>query len=199
LPELRQMFSSSDIQKKWLIAGLGNPGFKYRGTRHNLGYMTVTRLARRFKERFYLSELCLAAKVLKPEYVLYLIKPLTYMNRSGMAVSNFMQLQNLPVEQMLVVFDDLALPAGKIRLKPRGSSGGHNGLASVIDHMGSGSFPRLRIGIGPADTKDVSTFVLSSFKFREKKLISEAVETACDAVEMIITQGLEKAMNIYNQ
>jgi len=193
------MVYSLDLQEKWLIAGLGNPGFKHRRTRHNLGYMVINRLAQRFKARFSPADFFNLAEVHKPEFVLYLMKPMTYMNRSGLAISSFLQHHHLPFEHILIVLDDLALPIGKIRLRPGGSDGGHNGLASVINNVKSSKVPRLRIGTGLSNTEDVSGFVLSPFKLREKKIIKTAVQNACDAVEMIINQGLETAMNSYNQ
>ncbi len=192
------MSHTQNFEKKMLIVGLGNPGFKYRRTRHNLGYRVVNRIASGYKVRFDVHEFYSLATVKMPGIKLYLLKPLTFMNRSGLAVAAFQRKHNISVKQILIVFDDMALPVGKIRLRPGGGDGGHNGLASVIENLNNAGFPRLRIGIGASGSDDVSRFVLSSFKFNERAKIKKAVDQACKSIETIINHGFEKAMNKFN-
>lgn len=184
-----------------LIAGLGNPGRLYRDTRHNLGFKVVDKLSKKFalkvirKERF-------GAKFgevrIKKEKII-LVKPLTFINLSGEAVSHLCRYFRLEPSSLLVICDDLNLSLGKIRIRPKGSAGGHKGLHSIIEKLGTKDFARLRIGIGnPLPTEDAVNFVLSKFNPQEKILIDQSVTLAAEAVEVIIAEGIEVAMRRYN-
>ncbi|RJX24747.1 MAG: aminoacyl-tRNA hydrolase [Dethiobacter sp.] len=184
----------------FLLVGLGNPGIKYALTRHNVGFWVIDELASRSKARLREAscQSYLARSFLAGEEVL-LAKPLTFMNRSGLAVAALLKYFSLGRENLLVVYDDLDLPLGKIRLRPRGGSGGHKGMASIITLLQSEDFARLRLGIGrPADLSDEADYVLSSFSPAEERVMLEMVLTAADAVEVFLTQGLAEAMNRYN-
>jgi PTH1 family peptidyl-tRNA hydrolase len=196
----------SDLVIPQLIVGLGNPGPKYDQTRHNIGFDLVDTLARRwqislvehrkfqgyFGEGFY-----------TPGHKLYLLKPTTYMNRSGQAMRAVVDWYKLPPGSVLLVYDDMDLPLGKIRLRLSGSAGGHNGMKSAIAHLGTQDFPRLRIGIGnPKDQEVLSdntiSHVLGKFSPREKRVVPEVLALAADAVEMSLRDGISKAMSLYN-
>lgn len=184
-----------------LIVGLGNPGRKYSKTRHNVGFMVVDELARKygleFRERkeYYIAEARLEGKDI------IIIKPATYMNLSGIAVKKVINesiLKNLP-DSLIVVHDDLDMPVGKIKIKKNGSSGGHRGVQSIIDSIGTKNFIRVKIGIGKDPAQDVSDYVLSPFKKEEKSIVKEKILQAADSIVTIINEGVEKAMNIYNR
>ncbi len=182
-----------------LIVGLGNPGSKYVGTRHNVGFDVVDTLARRAaidlsREKFHAGY---GDGMVRQERVV-LLKPTTFMNRSGDAVLAAGRFYRLEKEDLLVVLDDLALPLGQIRVRPQGSAGSHNGLQNIIDRIGFHDFTRLRVGIGrplgiPAN------FVLTRFAEDERPLIEKATDTAADAAECWLTDGLETVMNKYNR
>lgn len=177
------------------IFGLGNPTERYALTRHNLGFMTLDTIARRLKIRFHhISGRFLAWTVMAGKKIL-LVKPLLYMNNSGVVVKE--QLTEQP-DEFLVVVDDLALPLGALRLRPRGSDGGHKGLASIIYHLGTDEFPRLRIGIGSPKEEDATEYVLSPFSTEEMKMLPKVLEQASDACLMVTSCGLKKAMNQFN-
>ena len=182
---------------EWLVVCLGNPGDKYDGTRHNVGFMVADEIGERehipiqklkFKALTNTCELG-GAKVL-------LMKPITYMNLSGEAVRQAADFYKVPAERVLVVSDDVSLPVGKLRIRLKGSAGGHNGLKSIIAHLGSESFPRLKIGVGekPHPDYDLADWVLGKFAGEDKKAIDAAIKRAADAVEAIIRDGAEKAM-----
>ena len=186
---------------EWLVVCLGNPGDKYDGTRHNVGFMVADEIGERehipiqklkFKALTNTCELG-GAKVL-------LMKPITYMNLSGEAVRQAADFYKVPAERVLVVSDDVSLPVGKLRIRLKGSAGGHNGLKSIIAHLGSESFPRLKIGVGekPHPDYDLDDWVLGKFAGEDKKAIDAAIKRAADAVEAIIRDGAEKAMGKFN-
>lgn len=186
---------------EWLVVCLGNPGDKYDGTRHNVGFMVADEIGERehipiqklkFKALTNTCELG-GAKVL-------LMKPITYMNLSGGAVRQAADFYKVPAERVLVVSDDVSLPVGKLRIRLKGSAGGHNGLKSIIAHLGSESFPRLKIGVGekPHPDYDLADWVLGKFAGEDKKAIDAAIKRAADAVEAIIRDGAEKAMGKFN-
>lgn len=189
-----------------LIVGLGNPEKKYEQTRHNIGFEAVDLLARRWgislpeNRRFQ----GLFGEGVGPKGAkIRLLKPLTYMNRSGQAIRSVTDWYKIPPTSVLVIYDDMDLPTGRIRLRLSGSAGGHNGIKSTIAHLGTQDFPRLRIGIGkPADPsnldKSTVAHVLGKFAPEEKPIISEVLELVGDAVELSIKQGVEKAMSLYN-
>ncbi|MDQ3624127.1 MAG: aminoacyl-tRNA hydrolase [Verrucomicrobiota bacterium] len=179
-----------------LIVGLGNPGREYAGTRHNVGFFLVDRLAGSsgalFRpEKSWRAEL---AKVGE----LWLCKPLTYMNLSGGAVRMASYFYKIAPAQMLIVLDDMALPLGKLRLRPSGTAGGHQGLQSIIDHLGTAQFPRLRIGIGAADPGAAVGHVLGRFTLEEQAALEQSVERALAAIDMLRRDGLVAAMNAFN-
>ena len=189
-----------------LIVGLGNPEPKYDQTRHNIGFAAVDTLARSWQ--ISLSEnrkfQSMFGEGLGPRTnKIRLLKPLTYMNRSGQAIRAAIDWYKLPPESVLVIYDDMDLPLGKMRLRLSGSAGGHNGMKSTISHLSTQNFPRLRIGIGKPQTAttDDSTaisHVLGRFSAAETKLMSEILQLVVECVELSIKQGVEKAMNSCN-
>jgi PTH1 family peptidyl-tRNA hydrolase len=186
-----------------LVVGLGNPGRSYEGTRHNLGYEVVDLLARAAGTEFKpgRGEYWDAPCSLKSIDVV-LLKPTTFMNDSGVAVQDALERYGIAVDQLLVVCDDFQLPLGTLRLRPRGSDGGHNGLASIIYHLQSDEFPRLRCGIGspamPADKELMADFVLTRFTPEELPAARTTAERARDACTVCITEGFGTAMNQFN-
>jgi PTH1 family peptidyl-tRNA hydrolase len=183
-----------------LIVGLGNPGERYRNTRHNLGYRVVDFLAGRDKKKFKPGKGgFLFCKTKVGEERVYLIKPLTFMNASGVAVAEAIDNLNLGIENLLVVCDDVALPLGKIRIREKGSEGGHKGLRSIIYELNSFDFARLRLGIGDTpENVDLEEFVLEDFKPEEKEKTDQMIEKAALAVENTVMNGIEDSMNRFN-
>ncbi len=184
-----------------LIVGLGNPGRKYKNTRHNIGFMVIEELAERYNLKFTEREDYLLAKGEIEGKEITLLKPLTYMNLSGKAVRKVVDdkiLDKLP-NSIIVVHDDLDLPVGRIRIKKGGSSGGHRGVQSIIDNLGTKDFIRLRIGIGKPIGIDASEYVLMPFSKEEKSLLKEKISQSADSIVTIIRDGVEKAMNIFNR
>ncbi len=184
-----------------VIVGLGNPGLRYAKTRHNLGFWVVDLLGQRW-------QIPLTKHKFKAKYGegvvngerLILVKPQTFMNRSGEAVGDIARFYHLPIEDLLIIYDDLALAPGLIRIKGSGSSGGHNGMANIIDHLSSQKFPRLRIGIGqPPPQMDTADYVLQVFDQGEIKMIEDACCDAADAVEMWLNKDILSVMNYYNK
>ena len=179
-----------------IIFGLGNPGPRYAATRHNVGFMVVDRIAARLGFRFRTFADREVARRQFSGDELVLVKPLVFMNESGVVVRK--QLERGP-DQMLVACDDMALPFGRLRLRPAGSDGGHKGLRSIIMHLGRSDFPRLRIGIAaPARSSDGADYVLEPFPSDQLTLLPEVLERAADACIAVITQGLERAMSRCN-
>jgi len=184
-----------------LIVGLGNPGLTYRMTRHNLGFMVADRLNKHFRSRFVIDKRgnCLKTKVCLKGESLIICKPLAYMNLSGNAVARLASRNKIMPQDMLVVCDDINLELGRIRIKASGSAGGHKGLVSVIGALDSQEFPRLRIGIAnPRNKSGLSDYVLSRFSSSEKKIISESLEKAEEAVLCWVEDGVQEAMNRFN-
>ncbi len=184
-----------------IIVGLGNPTRKYANTRHNLGFMIVDELARKLNAKFKEKEDHLIAEVKIQDKDIVIVKPLTYMNLSGKAVKKLVNekvLQCLP-SSLIVAHDDLDLPLGKIKIKRNGSSGGHKGVQSIIENIGTKDFIRVKLGISKDPAQDTSDYVLTPFKKEEKAIIKEKIALAADAIIAIITEGISKAMNIYNQ
>jgi len=179
------------------IVGLGNPGSEYKGTRHNVGFEVVDELARRWKVRLK-SWKSRANLVLVRDHDVLLVEPKTFMNLSGQAVSGVMAFYRIQPADVLVVVDEVQLPLGKLRLRRSGSAGGHNGLKSVIEHVGT-DFPRLRIGVDRGDRNwDLADRVLSRFPADERDIVDAAIARAADAVETFVTDGVELAMNRFN-
>ncbi len=188
-----------------LIVGLGNPGPKYAGTRHNIGFEVVDRLSKRWavplkEERRFHGEY--GAGRLATGQRVYLLKPLTYMNRSGQSMRAVVDWLKLPVDAVLVVYDDMDLPIGRLRLRLSGSAGGHNGMKSAIAHLGTQNFCRMRIGIGSAQKQGedgaVVSHVLGNFSQAERRTMDEVVDVAVRALEKGLADGVEKAMSLYN-
>lgn len=184
-----------------LIVGLGNIGREYANTRHNIGFMVVDELARRWGVSFDRTDRnAMYAEYRLPEKVL-LLKPTTYMNLSGVAVGAYADFYNIAPEDIAVIQDDMDMPCGKLRIRRKGSAGGHNGIKSVQQHLGTGEFPRFKIGIGhPERTSSaVVNHVLHAFQGEEKELIAKAVEQMADALECWLKEDIEAAMQKYNQ
>lgn len=188
------------METNWLIVGLGNPGAAYEKTRHNLGFMLVDLLAREYQtpiKRVECRSLIGRAEIENRR--VELAKPQTFMNLSGEAVSCLLKKPGRGIERLIVISDDLALPFGKIRLRPVGSHGGHNGLRSLIDRLGTTEFIRLRIGILPEHpVDDAKNFVLENFSKKESTEVEKILETSADAIRSVIRDGIEKAMAEFN-
>ncbi len=186
----------------FVLVGLGNPGVKYAMTRHNVGFWVIDELAARYGcplEKVKFQAYYATGHVAGSRAVL--AKPLTYMNRSGIAVGELVRYYAAPLEKLLVIYDDLDLPIGRLRLRPGGSSGGHRGMASILSRLGTTEIPRLRLGIGrqaPAGEGRVVEHVLSRFSPEEEAAAHQAVVLAADAVEVFLLRGLEEAMNRFN-
>lgn len=185
----------------WLVVGLGNPGREYENSRHNVGFLTLDELANRKNipiQRLKFKALTNTATI-GPHKVL-LMKPTTYMNLSGQSVGEAASFYKIPPQQVLVISDDVDLPVGKIRVRRKGSPGGHNGLKSLIQHLGSEEFPRIKIGVGqkPHPDYDMAEWVLGKFSPSDQKLIDQGVKDAANAVELLLTKGIEAAMEAYN-
>lgn len=185
----------------WLLVCLGNPGDKYENTRHNVGFMVADEIAERQKKPIQRLKFKALTNVfsISGEKVL-VMKPITYMNLSGEAVRQAADFYKIPPERILVISDDTALPVGRLRIRQKGSAGGHNGLKNIIQHLGTDQFPRLRVGVGekPHPDYDLADWVLGKFQGEDKKTIDHAVKRAADAVECIIAEGLDRAMGKFN-
>ena len=184
-----------------LVAGLGNPGAKYRGTRHNVGFEVMDLLARRHGLVFETAPAdALQARWRRPDDAVMLVKPLTFMNVSGQAILALAHFYKVALADVLVVADDVNLPLGRLRLRATGTEGGHNGLRSVAEHLGTIDYARLRIGVGRGDLRrDLADHVLARFEPDEESGIEAAVARAADAVETWVSDGLAKAMNVFNR
>lgn len=184
----------------YLIVGLGNPGVRYTRNRHNVGARCLTRLAAAHGLEFGRRQKnARVARGTIREFPVLLAIPQTFMNESGRAVAPLVHFYQVPPERLLVVYDDLDLPLGAIRLRPDGGSGGHRGMQSVIDHLGTQKFPRLRIGIGrPPEQMDPADYVLRDFSPDEESVLEEVLDRATAAIRTWVTEGLEKAMSLYN-
>lgn len=184
----------------WLIVGLGNPGAEYEKTRHNLGFMLVDLLAREAQTQVKRLECrALIGRAVIADQTVELAKPQTYMNLSGESVSCLLAKPDRSVEQLIVISDDLALPFGAIRIRPKGSHGGQNGLRSVIDCLKTNEFIRLRIGIMPEHPiSNAKNFVLENFSKNELETVEKVLESGADAIRTILSEGVEKAMAKFN-
>lgn len=182
-----------------LVVGLGNPGSRYHGTRHNVGFAVIDSLAAgptvgRFQSRFQAH----VAEFVEAGEKVWLLKPETFMNLSGRAVRQALDFFNLPVSDLLVVCDDINLPLGKLRVRPRGTHGGHNGLRDVQNHLGTNEYARLRIGVDAPQQDDAVDHVLGRFRPSERPVIEEAIALAAQAVLVWVLQGVGPCMNRYN-
>lgn len=187
-----------------IVVGLGNPGLKYRFTRHNIGFMVIDNFAEDLRTEFKKVksyDSFIAREMFKNQKVI-ILKPQTYMNLSGIAVKKLISYYKVPLQDLLIVYDDLNLELGQIRIRERGSSGGHNGMESIIQCLKSKDIPRLRIGIGGQSLNpelDYVPHVLSCFNEKEKDKLKRIISLSKDAVKSVITDGFEKAMREYNK
>lgn len=183
-----------------IVVGLGNPGQEYSATRHNVGFMVIDELAQRWGVSNWKNRKEALIVEHRIEEPVLLVKPQTYMNLSGVAVGELARWYKVAPEDVIIIFDDMDLPTGRLRLRMKGGSGGHRGIESLLTHLANDSFPRVRIGIGrPPTGWQVVDYVLSRFTVKEQPLLVEAINKAADAVESIITQGMNKAMNLHNK
>lgn len=194
-------FKKKSSNISWIIAGLGNPEPKYEITRHNAGFLAIDRIAdnanvsiKKMKFHALIGEAELGGERC------LLLKPLTYMNKSGEAIAEAMRYYQIPPERVLILFDDISLDPGKLRIRQKGSAGGHNGIKSIIEMTKSSDFPRIKIGVGkkPHPDYDLADWVLSKFKKDELPLMDEAFTNAADAAVMIVSGSIDRAMNRYN-
>lgn len=184
----------------YIIAGLGNPGAKYEGTRHNMGFCVIDELAKRHHiavEKKQFKGLT-GRGVIGGQQVL-LLKPLTFMNLSGESLRAAFDFYKPELDQVLVIFDDISLETGQLRIRKKGSAGGHNGVKSIIAHLGTNEFPRIKVGVGEPGRGELVDFVLGRFRGDDVTIMKQAVETAACAVETFLEEGPEAAMNLYNK
>ncbi len=205
------MFSIFDKLKKntpaatgpveYLVVGLGNPGPKYENTRHNAGFLTIDALAQRYacrvdklKFKAMIGDCMISGKRC------LLMKPVTFMNNSGEAVEEAARFYKVPTERIIVLFDDISLEPGLLRIRRKGSDGGHNGIKSILYATGEDTFPRIKLGVGkkPRPDYDLAAWVLSQFTNEERKKLADCGENACKAVELMVAGEIDKAMNLYN-
>ena len=186
----------------WIVAGLGNPGLEYEHTRHNAGFLAVEELAKqcggvKLNQMKFQSKCCEA--MLGEERCL-MMQPTTYMNLSGDAIAAAANFYKIPPEQVLVIYDDISLPPGKLRLRRKGSAGGHNGIKSIIAQLGTEEFPRIRVGVGakPNPRYDLADWVLSKFSEEDMTALQPALEHAADAAVKIVGGDMNTAMNLYS-
>ena len=195
------LFGNKSAAVDWLVVGLGNPGQKYANTRHNMGFLTVDLLAEKAGVKLNKVKFKSAYNILPFAGCKCLVmKPQTYMNLSGEAVREAVQFYKVPADHVLVIYDDVSLPVGKLRVRPTGSAGGHNGIKNIIAHLGTQNFPRVKIGTGaPAGGgADMIDWVIGEPSKAEKKVLLESFERAIDAAACIIEHGCQKAMNDFN-
>jgi PTH1 family peptidyl-tRNA hydrolase len=188
------------MDSPFLLVGLGNPGKKYFDTKHNTGFMVVDQIGAKLKIQSAANKNnCWIGRSEYLSHELILLKPLTYMNLSGVAVQEVYESFSINLQQLLIIYDDFNIPFGKLRLRAKGSDGGHKGLASVIYHLQTQNFPRLRIGIGaPLEKEQVVDYVLSPFNSEEKPKLPEIIDRAVEASFSFITNGIGFAMNQFN-
>lgn len=186
---------------EYMIVGLGNPGKQYELTRHNAGFLFADLLADKNSTKINKIQFKAVTGIITlGNTKCLLMKPQTFMNNSGEAVREAAAFYKIPPERILVVFDDISLPCGKLRIRRKGSDGGHNGIKSIIYHLNSDAFPRIKLGIGekPHPDYDLADWVLSAFKKDELALLHDAAENACSAAELIVSGNIEKAMSDFS-
>ena len=182
----------------YIIAGLGKPGKKYENTRHNIAFITLDYLAERHDIKINkIKHKALVGEGRISGQKVLLVKPQTYMNLSGESLREVMDYYKVDIEDMIVVYDDIDLPAGTVRIRKKGSAGTHNGMRSIVQHLGQ-DFPRIRMGIGNDRRGDLVDFVLGGFSKEDREVLEPAVERAALAIESYVDEGIEKAMNKYN-
>jgi len=180
------------------IVGLGNPGTKYANTKHNLGFNVISKIAQKLNVRAQKEKFdAIFAKTLYEGEQVILMQPLTYMNNSGKSVIQVVNFYNIPLDDVLIIYDDKDFDIGQIRMRKKGSAGGHNGVQSIIDSLGSDKFPRLRVGIGSPEGSQVN-YVLSKFNEEEQLIIDKVIDTAADAAIYSINHTIDNTMNKFN-
>jgi len=195
------LFGNKSSAVDWLIVGLGNPGQKYENTRHNMGFLTVDLLSEKTGVKLNKVKFKSAYNIMTfADCKCLVMKPQTYMNLSGEAVREAVQFYKIPADHVLVIYDDISLPVGKLRVRPTGSAGGHNGIKNIIAHLGTQEFPRVKIGVGApgGEEHDMSDHVIGVTSKADQKILAESFERAVDAAECIIRHGCQKAMNQFN-
>ena len=194
------LFGNASSAVEWLVVGLGNPGQKYANTRHNMGFLTVDLLAEEAGVQLNKVKFKSAYNILRFAGARCLVmKPQTYMNLSGEAVREAAQFYKIPPERVLVIYDDVSLPVGKLRVRPSGSAGGHNGIKNIIAHLGTQDFPRVKIGTGaPGEGGAMIDWVIGVPSQADRKILLETFHRAIEAAACIIEHGCQKAMNDFN-
>lgn len=183
-----------------VIAGLGNPGKKYENTRHNMGFLTIDRIAEKNDIKVNkIKHRALVGDGFISGHKVLLVKPQTYMNLSGESLREVMNYYNVDIEDLIVIYDDFDIETGSLRIRKKGSAGSHNGMKSVIYQLKDDGFPRVRVGIGKSGSLDWKDFVLGKVGGSDSELISAAISNAADAVECMISEGIDIAMNKYNK
>ncbi len=197
--EKPQRESGESGDETYVIVGLGNPGKKYATTRHNVGFLALDTIAMasdiqitKIKHKALIGEGRIGGKKV------VLAKPQTYMNKSGESVQELVSFYKIPIENLVVIFDDIDLDPGRLRIRKKGSGGSHNGMRSIIRLVGDDGFPRIRIGVGRPEQQDLASFVLSQFGDEEKRDVADTIEKASLAAKTIVSEGLDIAMNMYN-
>jgi peptidyl-tRNA hydrolase, PTH1 family len=200
LPKGTILERSLFLEKNFLIVGLGNPGLRYKDTRHNVGFEALDFLSERLGIPISKSKFKgLLGEGTWEGIRVVLLKPQTFMNLSGQSVLEAVNWYKVNMDHLIVLYDDVDIEFGKIRIRPKGSSGTHNGMKSVIFHLHSDAFPRIRIGIGrPKEQWNLADFVLSKFDEEEQKIAHQAIVKSCDGIKEILSNGLDKAMNLLN-
>ncbi len=185
---------------QWLLVCLGNPGKEYANTRHNIGFLAADALEKRTGVKFNkLKYRALTGEVTLGGQRVLVVKPQTYMNLSGEAVKLAGGFYKIPPERILVLYDDVSLPLGKLRIRASGSAGGHNGIKNIIAHLGTDAFPRIKVGVGAPQREDgLVDWVIGSFTASERKVVDAAIERALDAAECVIEKGVSEAQNRFN-
>jgi PTH1 family peptidyl-tRNA hydrolase len=195
----KEKASKEEIMKKFLVVGLGNIGEKYDNTRHNIGFKIVDSLVKDYEEVFSTEKLGDLAKLKIKGKTVFVLKPNTFMNLSGKAVLYWMKKENIAIENVLIITDDLNIDFGKIRIKGRGSAGGHNGLKDIQDKLNTGSYPRFRFGVGADYRKGGQVdFVLGNWSTEEESALIERIPTSVKAIESFVNAGLANTMNTFN-
>lgn len=192
---------SVKVKGMYIIVGLGNPGEKYNGTRHNIGFDVITTLADKFNIKMDIGKykaLC-GKGVINGEKVI-LVKPMTYMNLSGECLRQLVDYYKVDPSDIIIIFDDISLDVGQIRLRKKGSAGGHNGIKSIIQHLGTQEFYRIKVGVGDKPKEwDLADYVLGRFPENEKAKVNESINRSIEACETILENDIDYAMNIFNR
>lgn len=195
------IFEKSGGAVDWLIVGLGNPGQKYEHTRHNMGFLTVELLAEQLNVKLNKVKFKSAYNIVRfAGQKCLVMKPQTYMNLSGESVGEAARFYKIPADHVLVISDDVSLPAGKLRIRGGGSAGGHNGLKNIIQHLGTDRFPRIKVGVGsprPGE-HDMVDWVMGKPMGEDRTAVEDALDRAGDAAKTLITEGIDRAMNRFN-